>query len=325
MTTTPSFSAFTNDRYVTDDGSQTPGAIAFANESRFTAANYSEPLTAFTVGWSDPEDLVNLLNFVAPTVPVGRRFEFKKAINSEAFLSETDDIRSNGAAFKRVDYTGESVNEKTFNKGLTVRVDHDDAVGDDWQERYVQLLLQRLYRNELRRAIAALDAASTNTDKTWNSSSNPDGDLRTILGQASTATGVRPNRLIFGEGAWDIRANAYEGQNTAGAFNGASMSPDQVARRLFAEQGRIIAARYQSSTTAKSAILGDKVYAFYTRDGLMKDEPANIKRFVTPTAGGGYFRVYVDEQSKFTDISVEHYSNVVITSSNGIHKLTISA
>jgi hypothetical protein len=56
----------------------------------------------------------------------------------------------------------------------------------------------------------------------------------------------------------------------------------------------------------------------------MKDEPANIKRFVTPIDGGSTFRVYSDEHSKFTDLTVEHYSNVVLTSKEGIRKLSVS-
>jgi hypothetical protein len=34
--------------------------------------------------------------------------------------------------------------------------------------------------------------------------------------------------------------------------------------------------------------------------------------------------VYVDQRAKFTDLTVEHYSNIVITSSLGIRKLTVS-
>ena len=131
--------------------------IISANENRFTAGNYSEALTAFTVGWRDPENIAELLDFIAPPVPVGRRFEFKRSDNAQAFYSENDDVRAVGAEFKRVRYDGESINEKTLNKGLTIRVDHDEVAGDDWQERYVQMLMQRLLRNELRRAIQALD------------------------------------------------------------------------------------------------------------------------------------------------------------------------
>jgi hypothetical protein len=67
-------------------------------------------------------------------------------------------------------------------------------------------------------------------------------------------------------------------------------------------------------------MLGNTIYAFFTNNEIMKDEPANIKRFVTPTDGSS-FRVYIEEHSKFSDITVEHYSNIVITSTAGIRKL----
>ena len=157
--------------------------ITTANENRFSAGNYSEALTAFTVGWTDPENTSKLLDFIAPPIAVGRRFEFKKSDNAQAFYSESDDVRAVGAEFKRVSYSGESVNEKTINKGLTIRVDHDEVAGDDWQERYVQMLLQRLLRNELRRAVAAIDAiaAADESPKAWDADSNPDADIREML------------------------------------------------------------------------------------------------------------------------------------------------
>ena len=34
--------------------------ITTANENRFSAGNYSEALTAFTVGWADPENTSKL-------------------------------------------------------------------------------------------------------------------------------------------------------------------------------------------------------------------------------------------------------------------------
>ncbi|MGE9294131.1 MAG: hypothetical protein ACQKBW_11000, partial [Puniceicoccales bacterium] len=216
-----------------------PGEIAAANESRFNAAHFSEPLTAFTVGWKDPENLDELLEFVAPRVSVGRRFEFKRATNAEAFFSETDDVRAIGSAFKRVEYSGDSVNAKTLNKGLTMRIDHDEVYGDDWQERYVQILLQRLLRNELRRAINALDSAATATSNVWDDSSSPDADIRAALIDATDESGVRPNRLLFGESAWDLRANAYESQENAGAFRSLALDPQSLARKLFVDGVRI--------------------------------------------------------------------------------------
>lgn len=309
-----------------DDGFQECGLVCAANESRFTASTYSEPLTAFTVGWKDPEHIEDLLNFVAPMIPVAKRFEFKVSNNEQCFMSETDDIRSIGSSFKRVEFVGTSITSRTYNKGLTVRVDHDDVAGDDWRERYVQLLLQRLLRNELRRAISALEsnASTIKNSYVWGSSSNPDSDVRSELSAAADITGVRPNRAVFGEGAWDLRSDSYDAQNNSGATRAAGLLPEDLARKLFIDDVKIMSARYQNGAS-KTDLLSNKIYLFYTKNDIMKDEPANIKRFVTPVDGGGTFRVYSDEHSKFTDLTVEHYSNVVITSADGIRKLSVAS
>jgi len=159
------------------------------------------------------------------------------------------------------------VTSKTYNKGLTIRVDHDDVAGDDWRERYVQLLLQRLYRNELRRAVSALSGSAVSQGYTWDASAgtaNPDSEIRTELEAASSATGVRPNRVIFGEGAWDARSDVYDAQNNAGANRAAGLSLDELARKLFVDEVRVMGARYQD-VSSKTAILGNEIYAFFTK------------------------------------------------------------
>lgn len=301
-----------------------PGLICAANEARFTSTFYSEPLTAYTVGWRDPENLDQLLEDLFPSVQVGRRFEFKAAKNAEAFLSETDDVRAIGSAFKRVEYTGSSVNEKTLNKGLTIRVDHDDEVDDSYRERYTQLLMQRLLRNDLRRSLSVLDAAATNAGKVWGASSNPDGDLRAALKLGADASGVRPNVVAIGEAAADLRLDVYEALNTPYAGRAASMTNDQLAQKLMVDLVRTVKARYQSSASAKTSVLASVVYLYLALKGVTKDDPTNVKRFITP-ARGGRFGVYVQEHEKFTDISVEMYSNTVVTSTLGIRKITASA
>ena len=298
--------------------------IITANENKFTAGNYSEALTAFTVGWVDPDNIASILDFIAPPVPVGRRFEFKRSDNAQAFLSENDDVRAIGSEFKRVRYDGESVNEKTLNKGLTIRIDHDEVAGDDWQERYVQMLLQRLLRNELRRAVAALETVATAQDEAdWSSSANPDADIRAMLADAADESGLRPNRLLFGESAWDKRMTCLESQNSAVAFKGAAMAQDELAGKFLLDGCRVLSSRYQSSASAKSRIAGSTIYAFFARNSISKDEPSNLKRFYTPTEEGSPFRVYCDEHAKYTDLTVEHYSSIVATSSLGVRKLKI--
>lgn len=300
------------------------GVIHSATESRFSASHYSEALTTFSSGFKDPENLHQLLEFIAPSVPVGRRFEFKRSHNAEAFLSETDDLRAIGSSFKRVEYTGESVNEKTLNKGLTILIDHDEVSTNYWQERYVQLLIQRLYRNELRRAIAVLDNAAQESIQTWNSLSNPDSELRKIIGIASNKSGIRPNRVLFGEAAWDTRSTTYETKEGSSSLRYADLSPEDLAKKLLVDEIKIIRARYQTNAHNKSHIVGNTIYTYFAQNMPTKDEPSNLKRFITPIDGAGNFRVYLEEHSKFTSLSVEHYSNIVVTSNLGIQKITIN-
>ena len=140
---------------------------------------------------------------------------------------------------------------------------------------------------------------------------------------AADESGVRPNRLLFGESAWDLRMTALESQNSAVAFKGAAMAKDELAGKFMLDACEVLSSRYQSAPDAKSKILGDCVFAFYAQNSLSKDEPSNLKRFYTPTEEGGAFRVYCDERAKYTDITVEHYSSIVATSSLGVRKLSV--
>ena len=197
-------------------------------------------------------------------------------------------------------------------------------------------LLRRLYRNELRRAFTAISTGATNHAVTWSTgaNANPDNDVLTDLITATTASGIRPNRLVYGDSAWQNRHIAYENvTNTATAFaNVAAMSPEQLAARLMVDKIYIQPrARYQSSGTAKSEVLGSAVYAFFAEDGVDTEDPSNTKRFVTAFSGEqvrgekGWCASYVQQiSSKLVAITVEHYSKIVVTSTLGMRKWTIS-
>lgn len=302
------------------------GVICAANEERFTATHFSEPLTVYATGWRAPENLDDLLESLFPSVEVGRRFEFKSATNSEEFLSEVDDVRAIGAEFKRIEYKGSTVNEKTLNKGLSIALDTDELDLPGAEERAVRRLLARLKRNDLRRGIALLDAAAANANLTWNASADPDLDIRSARITAANKNGVGANVVAYGEAAWQKRLESYSAPtraNTGVAAAALLRDLDGVARFVGADRALEIRARYQSTATAKTAIVPAVVYVYMAEAGASKDDPSNVKRFVTPTVSGRY-RVYREERTKSVVISVEHYSNIVITSTLGIEKRTIA-
>lgn len=306
------------------DDRQVCGEIYLANEARFTATNFSEPLTAYAVGWDDPSNILETLDLLFPAVQVSRRFEFKKTAKAASFLSESDDIRAIGSPFKRVEYKGSSVNEKTFNKGLTIRLDHDDRMAGD-QEQAVSRLMQRLHRNDLRRGVALIIAAATNTAKTWDTTANknPDMDVLQDLDTGGDTRGLDSNMVVYGRGAWIKRVLSYEAQDLAGQGGHARMSMADVAAWLGADVVTQVKERYASTATAKTKVLGSYVLMYMAEQLIGKDDPSDVKRFWTPT-DSGRVRVYVQEHSKYTDVTVEMYSNIVITGNNGVRMFTVS-
>lgn len=301
-----------------------PGVVCLANEERFTAAHFSEPLTTYATGWTDPENIWATIDAMFPGIQVSRRFEYKKKLNAKAFLSETDDIRAIGSPFKRVEYPGESATERTINKGLTVRLDRDDMTPGE-EEATVGRLLARLGRNDLRRGVALVVAAATNSNKTWDTTAgkDPDQDVIADLITGGDARGISSNLVVYGESAWQKRALSHRAQDTAGGFASASLTPAQLAELLGVDGVLISRERYQSSASAKSKIVGAYVLMYFAQQNQSKDDASNVKRFWTPTESGRY-RVYREEHAKFIDISVEHYSNIVIPSSLGVRMFTVS-
>ena len=197
----------------------------------------------------------------------------------------------------------------------------------NWREIYTARLVQRLLRNEFRRAMDLVLAAATNTAKTWDTTAgkDPDQDILSELMSTVDAMGMRANRVLFGDVAWHKRMLAHRAQATAGGYASAALTPDELAGFLGVEAVRISRDRYQSAATTKGKIVPDIVLAFYGLDGATNEDATHAKRFWSAVEGGGKYRVYEHQvNSKLVDLTVEHYSNVLITSSVGLRKLTIS-
>lgn len=246
-------------------------------------------------------------------------------------MSEADDVRAIGSPFKRIEMTGDTVLGKTLNKGLTMRIDHDQVATNipNWENRYVAYLRQRCLRNEVRRAFGLIDASVTNVAKVWNivgTAVDPDGDLLAMLKLCADNSGIRPNRLLFSTDAWDLRRQSYQTLGTLAAGYSARLSTADLAGVVRVKDVRVVEARYQSSATAKSLLsTALRVYAYYEEPMVMIDDPSNMKRFVSPCDDGSMQRVFIERGAKYTDITVESYSVIVATHTLGMRSITASS
>lgn len=305
--------------------------VEMFNADLITESSFQQALTDYAVGYREAA-LDAELEFFAPSVPVAQRFEYSVADSAEEFLSDnTDDERPPRSDFKEVEYTSSKVEASTKNRGLQITLDLDQLRGrSNWEEFYTQKLLRRIKRNRLRRAIALLSAAATNTAKTWDTTAgkDPDQDVITDLVTAADASGVKPNRVGYGDTAWSKRALAHRAQTSAGGFASATLTPEALASILGVEQVLHSNARYTSSSSAKTQTVGNLVLMFNAASGMDTEDASNIKCFVSdgpPEEGGGAFQVYSQRISaKRHVIAVGCYELLKITSTVGIRKFTVS-
>lgn len=320
------------------------GSVAVANTSRSDSATLSEPLTAYAVGYRDPEGVEETLEYVAPRKQVGgRRFEYKKNPEYAEIFSENEngDVRTPGSDFKVIRIEGQIVQAKTANKGLTYRLDLDDIDPKQLEaekQKKIAFLKRILVRTELIRALGLHVAASSAVQKAWASSStntNPDTDvLGTIDGVRTSAGGGMVNRVLYTDSAWTRRILGLHAINTPAAGIAATMTKEQLAGFLGVSGVQVCSAVYydKSATTKRSGIgkastsgyLG-RVLGFYGLPGMDVDDPTTVARFVSPNADGGLdFRVWEQQiSSKIIDLTVEHYSLIVATLTAGVFSMEV--
>lgn len=312
--------------YAPDFNAGAPNMITAINAALMTEQNFQQPLTTYATGWRDA-DLTAELALLAPSVQVSDRFEYSKATNVEEFFADTDDARAPRGEFKTVEYTETKVQAKTYNRGLQVIVEKKELLNGG-AEKLTGKLMRRILRNKLRRAVALYLANATNVAKTWDTTAgkDPDQDIMTTLITAANKSGLRPNRVAFGDTAFSKRALAHRAQTTAGGFASASMSLEQIAAILGVDQVGISKARYSDAATTKAEVLSNIVLLFYAIEQMDTEDGSNIKDFYSPCdASGSQFAVYQwDVGAKMAGLAVEHNELMALTSTLGLYKMTIS-
>ena len=309
-------------------GPWTHGRMTTANESLFDQTHYSEPMTNYAVGWTDEEGYDALVEFLAPSFPApGELFEYLSFDNAEEFLSDEtiDDLRAIDADFKTVDYTQQMNTGKIANRGLRVELDWDRIKNDPiWQQRWTGRILRRLKRNQARRAAALMIASATSDALTWNAdSTQPDIDVANQKILSANATGIKPNRLLYGESAWQVRITAYGLSNSLSAAAGLARDINGVGA-LLQMQAMIDAGRFQNGGT-KSQIIGSNILLFTGMAGAQPEDPTNLKLAWTNCQTGMRFGVYVRQISvKKWEIVVEHYELLFAASVLGVLVLPVS-
>lgn len=303
--------------------------ITLANSDAYNAANLSEPLSAYCAGLPIDDGAAELLAFIAPEVKTAKRFEYTK-FGDGIMLVDEDDERAVRGEFKEIDISGDVVNAKLVNHGLTLAID-DDEFFADYEQEAVRILKNRLVANELSRAVAmAKAAAGALESKTWKSGggTNPDLDIRKLITSVGDKGGINANRVLVGDAAWTYRLESLLGSQNTAAGGQAMFTIDNLRGFVGAEKILTCDKRFETKVkdsdgkAAKEykAFLANYVLAFNARDGISKFDASTFKRFV----GEEGFKVYVEKKTKRTIVTVEHYSLLAQTGVGACKGLSVS-
>ena len=305
-----------------------PGMVALANEGAFQDTFLSKPLTTYAVGYqSEDAKLEKLLNFLAPPVRVSRRFEYRVADDKAAFAAaEADiDIRSLMGEFALVTAQGTIATGRTLSKGLSTVIDKDDlAENPNLKKEKVAMLKRMLIRAEIIRAFTLLNAAASNTAVNWSSGKDADSDVLAMIAAGGDARGLDPNHVLYDNTAWQKRVGALGASESPAGYAGYSRTPQMLADWLGIDEVAINRLRYQSGSGKTALTTANIVLAFNADREAGAEDPSNIKRFWSPEQGGEWAVWEQDKASHLTMLTVSHKSNIVLTSSTGIRKLTVS-
>ena len=310
-----------------------PGKVYLANEGAVNNQFLSEALTQYSVGWTSPDGKLEALlqTLTGAPVIVPKRFSFKKMDNAKAFASveNDEDVRAIGADFKRVTVEGETVDQHTVSKGLTLRLDRDELNDNPQAEQdAVAYLKTLLLRGDIIRAFAGLNGAATGgkaITATWTAAAKADADAAILAHLQTLAddSGLLPNRVFFGATAFAKRFTTMRASDAVAVSNGAALTPEQLAGLYAVDTVNVCNERYQTGSGKSTLVSNNVVLLFNAQGSGVKDDPSNIKRFVTKVNGQD-FAVFREEKAAGVDVTVAHQSLIAITSGLGVGKITAS-
>lgn len=309
------------------------GQVFLANEGAVENQFLSEALTQYSVGWTSPDGKLEamLKALTGEPVIVPKRFGFKKMDNAKAFVAveNDEDVRAIGADFKRVTVQGATVDTHTVSKGLTYRIDRDELNEDPQAEQNAVAYLRTvLYRGEIMRAFSGLSGAATGGNAitaTWTAAAKADADAEILahLETLANDSGLIPNRVWFGSTAKIKRFTTMRASDSIAVSHDASLTLDQLAGLYGVDTVNVCNERYQTGSGKATLLSNNLVLLFNAQTSGIKDDPSNIKRFVTKVNGQD-FAVFREEKAAYIDITVAHQSLIAITSGLGVGKITVS-
>jgi hypothetical protein len=304
--------------------------------SRLTTAAINPTLTTYAQGLA--QDIVSALaEFFAPNVVVGATAgKYKQYDDKNAFLAYAETRRAIGGPATRLRF---AATDGTYNcepHALEIPIDDEERRrAGDQQDRLERaktkaLVTTSVVSKEDRVLTVVKNNVSAVADKgVWSNAANdPITEINEQILAVAKATGMYPNRLALGLGAWAVLRDHPKVIARQPGAELIGLSLEQLAKMLLNPAMEVKVGMLSKTTgwglaNSKSNIVGDEVFVFLGSANSTEYDPSALKTFTAADGSVTAVRVYRDENARSDILAVDYSEQIVLTGSACIKRITI--
>lgn len=302
-----------------------------------SASKVNQTLTNYAAGIAQDRSSA-LARFIAPLVPTGvTNGQYKKYDDKNAFQAyETD--RAIGGPRRRIEF---GATDPYFNckpQGLEIPIDdHERQASGAVENRLVEAKIDTLVSTSVlsheKKVFDLVKAGKTATGGigVWSNAANdPIAELDGEIEAIATETGMMPNRMVIGVGAWKIMKNHAKVLARQPGQANVGVTLDQLAAMLLNPAMEIRVGLLSRDTVkfgaAKSAVnlVGAEVFLFHASDSPTPYDPSFAKVFSTTPSMVDAVREYREESHASDVYFIDWSEDVIVTAAACGRRVTLS-
>lgn len=280
-----------------------------------------------------------LAEFIAPTVPVGAASgQFKRFDEKNAFQTY-DTSRAIGGPRRRLEFAADDPFYNCQPQALEIAIDdHERALAGETdplglEEAKVQTLVSTAVNSHEAKVFSAVKAAKAAdaTAGVWSDAAkDPIAEIDELIEEIAVATGMLPNRMVFGIGAWRIFRNHAKviARQPGAQIVGVNYSQ---AASMFLNPGMdlrvgLLSRDLTKFGKAKDAenIVGGEVFIFYGSNAPTPYDPSFAKTFVTKGGGADSVKMYRAESNVSDMLALDWSEDIQVVAPVTGRRITLS-
>ena len=305
--------------------------------SKLSTAAINPTLTTYAQGLSQDIDTA-LADFIAPTVVVGATAgKYKKFNDKNAFLAYAETRRAIGGPATRLKFSADDGDYNCEPHALEITIDDEERrrageTQDRLERAKTRTLITTSVLSKEDRVMSLVKASvsAVNGKGVWSNAANdPIAEINDQIKALAIATGMYPNRIALGLGAWAVLRDHPKVMARQPGAELIGLTTEQLARMLLNPSIEVKVGMLSKTTAwgkadAKSNIVGDEVFIFLGSANPTEYDPSALKTFTAAEGSVSAVRVYRDETARSDVLAVDYSEQIVLTGSACIKRITIT-